>query len=61
MLAILSLIPQLVTLGLEVAPQVIAAGKLVLSLIESKSAPTPDQQSQIDAALKQAHEALQAA
>jgi hypothetical protein len=58
-IAILSALIKLIELGITVEPQVIAAARIVVSLIESGASPTPDQQAQIDAALDTAHAALQ--
>jgi hypothetical protein len=55
---IVELLPILVGL-LEQAPQVVDSVEQIWNLATSKEAPTPDQQAQIDAALEEAHKALQ--
>lgn len=52
---------QVVQLGLPLAQQIIDAVTLEMQLSGSGNAPTPEQQAVIDAGLKAAHEALQAA
>lgn len=59
--AIITALIQLVEMGITVAPEVVTASQTAVSLIESGTAPTAAQQSQIDAALDTAHAALQAA
>lgn len=59
--AIITALIQLIEMGLTVAPQIITAAQTAVSLIESGTAPTADQQAQIDAALDASHAALQAA
>lgn len=49
----------LLTAILEAAPQVVAEIEAVWNMLTQQTAPTADQQAQIDAALKAAHEALQ--
>ena len=52
---------ELVQLGVTIAPSIIEAVNLEMQLSGSGSAPTADQQAQLDAALEAAHAALQAA
>ena len=52
---------QMVLLGIQVAPELIAAAQQEFALLQAGQAPTPEQQSAIDDALAQAHAALQAA
>jgi hypothetical protein len=59
--AIITAMIELIQLGVSVVPQVISAAQTAVSLIESGSDPTPEEQAQIDAALDAAHAALQAA
>jgi len=59
--AILPVVAQLVELGLELTPTIIGAVNTVMALSGSGNPPTPEQQAQIDAALDEAHAALQAA
>ena len=62
MITLLPIIVQLVQLGIAIAPDLIAAGKLELDLLNPNAPPmTDDQRAQIDAALEDAHNALQAA
>jgi hypothetical protein len=61
MLALIPVILQLVEAGIAVAPQLIAAGKTEIALVNSGSTPTKAQEDQIDAALEAANAALQAA
>jgi hypothetical protein len=58
--AIITALIELVQLGISVGPQVVAAAQTAISLIESGTGPTAEQQAQIDAALDAAHAALQA-
>lgn len=51
---------QMVLLGIQVAPELIAAAQQEFALLQSGTPPTPEQQAAIDAALDQAHAALQA-
>jgi hypothetical protein len=59
MLTLLPVILQLVEAGITVAPQLIAAGKTEISLVNAGAAPTAAQMAQIDAALDAANTALQ--
>lgn len=59
MSALLAAIAQLIALGVQLAPEIIAAAEQVLSLVKSGQAPSTEQQAQIDAALAAAHTALQ--
>lgn len=61
MLTLLPVILQLLEAGITVAPQLVAAGKTEIDLVNSRSAPTQDQKDQIDAALELANDALQGA
>lgn len=58
--ALLPIILELVQAGLAIAPQIIAAGKTELDLLEAGAAPpTQAQIDEIDAALERANDALQ--
>lgn len=60
--ALLPIILQLVSAGLTVAPQVIAAAKTELDLLRAGAPPPTDaQKAEIDAALELANDTLQAA
>ncbi len=59
--ALITALIQIVQMGITVAPEIIAAARTAVALIESGAAPTAAQQAQIDAALNAAHAALQAA
>lgn len=61
MLAITPLVLQLVSLGISVAPELIAAAEQEISLITGTAPPTAEQQAQITAAVVAANAALQAA
>jgi len=61
MLALLSLLPQLLALGEQLGPEILSGFQTALSLIGSSTAITPAQQASIDAALDASHAALQAA
>jgi hypothetical protein len=61
MLALTPLVLQLLQLGLNVVPEIIAAAQTEVDLWNSGTAPTAAQQAAIDAALDQANAALQAA
>lgn len=60
-LTLVPLILQILEAGLTVAPQIIAAGKTEVDLINAGAAPTDEQKAAIDAALEDANNALQAA
>lgn len=60
-LALTPLVLQLVSLGITIAPEIIAAAQQEIALANSATAPTPEQKAAIDAALDAAHAALQAA
>ena len=60
-LALTETILQLLAQGVQILPSMISAAQTEFALFKSNSAPTPAQQAQIDAALDQAHTALQAA
>lgn len=58
----LQVIPMLIVLlkaGIEIAPQIIAAAELEMSLFRSASQPTPDELARIALGLDQANSALQ--
>lgn len=60
--ALIPIILQLVSAGIAIAPQIIAAGKTELDLLRSGAPPPTDaQKAEIDAALDAANTALQAA
>lgn len=59
-IALIPLIVQLVQLGIEVAPSVLAAGKVELDALAGAKF-TAAEVAQIDAALEEAHAALMAA
>lgn len=61
MIALTPQVLQMVLLGLQVAPELIAAAQQEIALFSAGTPPTPEQQAAIDAALDQAHAALQAA
>jgi hypothetical protein len=61
MIALTPLVLQLIELGVQLAPELIAAAQTEISLFNSKSEPTAEQTAQISAALDAAHAALQAA
>ena len=61
MLTLVPLILQLVSAGITVVPELIAAAQTEISLITGTSPPSAAQQSQIDAALETANAALQGA
>jgi len=61
MLALTPAVLSMIELGIQVAPGIIAAAKQEIDLANSGTPPTADQQAAIDAALDQAHAALQAA
>jgi hypothetical protein len=61
MLALTPLVLQLISLGVSVAPELISAAQTEISLVTGTSAPTAEQQAQIDSALAAANSALQAA
>jgi uncharacterized membrane-anchored protein len=61
MLALTPLVLQLISLGISVAPELIAAAEQEISLVTGTSAPTAAQQAQITAAVVAANAALQAA
>lgn len=56
---LLPIIIQLIQAGVTLAPGLIAAAKMELDLLGSKSAPSDEQKAQIDAALELANNALQ--
>ena len=58
MLTLTPLVLQLIQLGVQIVPEIITAAQAELSLVNSTSAPTADQQAQIDAALAAANTAL---
>lgn len=58
--ALIPLLTALVQLAASVAPELIKDFKLLVDLLTSGKDPTPEEQAQIDAALEQAHNALQA-
>jgi hypothetical protein len=61
-IALLAAIPQLILAGLEVAPQIIAAGHIALDALHTGAPPlTEAQRAEIDAAMEAAHRALQEA
>ena len=51
---------QLVMAGIQVLPGIVSAAQTEIALFKSGTTPTADQQAAIDAALDQAHAALQA-
>lgn len=59
--AVIPIAAQLVQLGVTVAPSIIEAVNLEMQLSGSNTQPTADQQAKLDAALDEAHAALQAA
>lgn len=61
MIALTPQVLQMVLLGLQVAPELIAAAQQEIALFSSGTPPTAEQQAAIDAALEAAHAALQAA
>ena len=61
MLALTPQLLQLLQLGIQVAPGIIAAAQTEVSIFNSGAAPTEAQQAEIDGALEAAHAALQAA
>jgi len=61
MIALTPLVLQIIELGLQYTPELIAAARTEIGLFNSGTAPTTEQQASIDAALEQAHAALQAA
>ena len=60
MLSLTPIVLQLISAGLTVAPEIIAAAQTEVSLVKSGTAPTAEQQAAIDSALAAAHAALQA-
>ena len=60
-IAMITALIQLIEMGITVAPQITAAAKTAVSLLDSGASPTADQKAQIDAALDTAHADLQAA
>jgi hypothetical protein len=61
MLSLTPLLLQLLELGIQVAPSVIAAAQQEVALFNSSTMPDAAQQTQINAALDEANAALQAA
>jgi hypothetical protein len=61
MLVLTPLVLQLMQLGVQVLPEIIAAAQQEIALLNSGSPPTAAQQAAIDTALDQANSALQAA
>jgi len=61
MLSLTPLVLQLLAAGIQVLPEIIAAAQTEVQLLNAGSAPTPAQLAAIDAALRQANAALQAA
>lgn len=61
MIALAPLVLQLIQLGLSVAPELISAAVQEISIFNSGTAPTVQQQRDLDTALAAAHEALQTA
>lgn len=61
MLALTPLVIQLIELGIEVAPDIIAAVRREIALVSATNAPNAADQALIDRALEEANAALQAA
>lgn len=61
MLTLTPLVLQLIQLGATVLPELIATAQTEVSLVNAGTAPSPEQQAAIDAALETANNALQAA
>lgn len=61
MIALTPQVLQLVLLGIQVAPELIAAAQQEIALFNSGKTPTPEETAAIEAALDAAHKALQAA
>lgn len=61
MLTLTPLVLQLIGIGTQVVPEIVAAAQTEVALFNAKTAPTAAQQAQIDAALDAANAALQAA
>ncbi len=61
MLTLTPLVLQLIGLGQQVIPEIIAAAQAEVSLFNGGGTPSAAQQAQIDAALDKANAALQAA
>jgi hypothetical protein len=59
--ALTALVLQLVELGIQVAPSVIAAARTEIALVSGGAAPTAEQQASIDAAFEAANAAVMAA
>jgi len=60
MLTLTPLVLQLVAAGIQLLPEIIAAAQTEVQLLNANTAPTQAQQAEIDTALKQANDALQA-
>ena len=60
MLTLTPLVLQLVAAGIQLLPEIIAAAQTEVQLLNAYTAPTQAQQAEIDTALKQANDALQA-
>ena len=60
-LVLTPIVLQLIQMGLSIVPEIVAAARAEVDLLNAGSAPTAEQQAAIDAALDQAHAALQAA
>lgn len=58
--AVIPIVAQLVELGVQIAPSIIDAVNIEMQL-SGQGTPTPEQQAKLDAALDEAHAALQAA
>ena len=61
MLTLTPAVLSLIELGIQVAPGLIQTAQQEVALLNSGTPPTADQQAAIDAALAEAHAALQAA
>ena len=59
MLALVPIVLQLIEAGVTLAPEIITAAQKEVALFNSGSAPSADDQAQIDAALAAANTALQ--
>ncbi len=62
-MGVLTLVPlvlQLIQAGITEIPELISAAQTEVSLFNSQTPPTAEQQAEIDAALEKAHAALQA-
>ena len=60
MLSLTPVVLQLIQTGITIIPSILSAAQTEVALFNSSTAPTPQQQAEIDAALDAAHAALQA-